>query len=689
MTCHKKPNSLIKEKSPYLLQHAYNPVNWYPWSEEAFEKAIEEDKPIFLSIGYSTCHWCHVMERESFEDDEIAEILNEHYISIKVDREERSDVDHLYMSFCQAITGHGGWPLSLILTPDKKPFFAGTYFPKESRQGMPGFKNILNKVSELWLNDREGVVLAGEEVTQQVSGEILMGSPGEIPEEILDMAYEDLSKYYDNSYGGFGGVPKFPSPHNLFFLLRYGKTKQKSGDKEKASRALIMVEKTLISMFKGGVFDHIGYGFCRYSTDHKWLVPHFEKMLYDNALLAIAYLETYLATGKDFYLDVAEKIFSFILRDMTSHEGAFYSAIDADSEGKEGLFYLWASKEVKDILGNDLGRIYCQLYDIKEKGNFEGKNIPNLIDKDIDSLNEKTKQIVEYCRKKLYETRENRVHPFLDKKILTSWNSLMIAALAIGGRVAGKDKYTQAAEKAYLFLEKHLRREDGRLLVRYCDGEADYLAYLDDYAYLIWALIELYETTYKPVYLEKALNMTERMLSLFWDKKDGGFFMVGVDGEKLLAQSKEIYDGALPSGNSVAAMNMMRLGSITGNTELLEKAGEALKAFGNNIQSAPAGHTFMIQAYLYSVAPRREIVIVNEKSNGEASNMLKTLRKHFLPHSVNIYISPDTQDIKKVIPDLSNYKAINNAVTAYICQNYACQSPINDDKEFAQTIKDI
>ena len=582
MSTNKESNRLIHEKSPYLLQHAYNPVNWYPWCDEAFEKAKREDKPIFLSIGYSTCHWCHVMERESFEDEEIASILNNNFISIKVDREERPDIDSIYMTVCQALTGHGGWPLTIFMTPDKTPFFAGTYFPKNDRMGMSGLKTILNSVNQAWLNNREALLHSGSRILDAIKDSFEEDTPestATISEDIFDEAFSQFKYDFDNIFGGFGSAPKFPTPHNLFFLLRYWYN-------TKEEYALIMVEKTLESMYKGGIYDHIGFGFSRYSTDEKWLVPHFEKMLYDNALLAIAYLEAYQATKKKKYAEIAQQIFTYVLRDMTSPEGGFYSAEDADSEGEEGKFYIWSKKEINDILGDKDGEKYCKYYNITDEGNFEGFNIPSLINSVIP---DEDNELVESCRKKLFDYRIKRIHPHKDDKILTAWNGLMIAAMAIGGRVLHNEVYTQAAEKAAEFILSKLVREDGRLLARYRDGDAAIPAYVDDYAYLIWGLIELYESTYKPKYLKKSLALNQDLIKLFWDNKSGGLFLYGSDSEQLIIRPKELYDGATPSGNSVAALNFIRLARMTGQHELEEKAQNRFSNFGKQVQRMARG----------------------------------------------------------------------------------------------------
>jgi uncharacterized protein YyaL (SSP411 family) len=677
MSANKRANRLIHEKSPYLLQHAYNPVDWYPWSDEVFEKAKSEDKPIFLSIGYSTCHWCHVMERESFEDEEVAAFLNKHFVSIKVDREERPDIDHIYMEVCQALTGHGGWPLTAFIGPDKKPFFAGTYFPKNDRMGMMGFMSLLKRVNEAWENNRDALVHSGEKIAS------ILNQPSnrlceKIPDDIFHFAFKEFKSDFDSVYGGFGGAPKFPTPHNIFFLLRYWHF-------AKESLALEMVEKTLDSMHRGGIYDHIGFGFSRYSTDRKWLVPHFEKMLYDNALLAIAYLETYQATSKQKYARIAEQIFTYVLRNMTSPEGGFYSAEDADSEGEEGKFYVWTPEEVLEVLGAEEGSKFCTIYDITSNGNFEGKNIPNLI---RSSIPEEETEFVNQCRIKLFQHREKRVHPHKDDKILTSWNSLMIAAFAIGGRYLNDGAYIDAAEKALEFILTKLVDKDGRLLARYREGESAYPAYVDDYPFLIWSLIELYESTYKPFYLQKALEFNHSLLKLFWDNSRGGLFLYGNDSEQLIARPKNVYDGAIPSGNSVAALNFLRLARLTGRYHLEEKAEQQFRVFGSNIINATRGSIFLLTALLFSRSPAKEVIIVEDAKGRESSAMLKIIREGFRPFTLSLFYSEQHSELKDLVPFLAAYKPINEKTTAYICEKNTCQAPITDINEFRQAILD-
>ncbi|WHH60752.1 thioredoxin domain-containing protein [Petroclostridium sp. X23] len=671
-------NRLANEKSPYLLQHANNPVDWYPWGHEAFHKAETEMKPIFVSIGYSTCHWCHVMERESFEDEEVADILNKNFISIKVDREERPDIDHIYMTFCQALTGHGGWPLTIIMTPEQKPFFAGTYFPKHNRMGMSGLMEILNRVSETWKKDRDTLMNSGEQIAENISRHFLEDEQSDtISNDILHKAFEWLSDSFEPAYGGFSQAPKFPTPHNLSFLLRYWKI---TGEQ----KALDMVEKTLDGMYRGGVFDHIAGGFSRYSTDKKWMVPHFEKMLYDNALLAIAYLETYQVTRNETYAEVAKKIFTYVLRDMVSPEGGFYSAEDADSEGEEGKFYVWTPKEIIEILGEEDGKLFCDYYNITKTGNFEGRNVPNRIHVK-GNVNEQEDNILA-LRQRVFTHREKRIHPYKDDKILTSWNGLMIAAMAIGGRVLGNDSYTEAAEKAVQFIFKNLIREDGRLLARYRDGESAYPAYVDDYAFMVGGLIELYQTTYKPFYLQKAISVNNEMLKYFWDEEKGGLFMYGKDGEQLIVRPKEVYDGAIPSGNSVAALNFLRLARLTGDQELEQLADKQLGAFGRLISQTPIGYTYFLMAVMFALYTTKEVVIAGGKGRSDTQEMIKVIHNSFLPNVVTILNADgeERQALLEMVPFIREQKEVDNKATAYVCQNFSCQAPVTDKNEFAK-----
>ncbi len=671
MTSHKTPNKLVNEKSPYLLQHAHNPVDWYPWGPEAFARAVSEDKPIFLSIGYSTCHWCHVMERESFEDEEVAHILNRDFICIKVDREERPDIDSIYMSVCQALTGHGGWPLTVFLTPDRQPFYAGTYFPKDNSKGFMGLMSLLDSVKEAWDSKRESLLESAKNIIEHVSQEE-SSDETKISKDIIHEAFKHFKYNFDSKYGGFGTSPKFPSPHTLLFLLRYWYT-------EKEPLALEMVEKTLESMKNGGIFDHIGFGFSRYSTDKKWLVPHFEKMLYDNALLAIAYGEAYSATENKNYEETARQILDYVQRDMSSQLGAFYSAEDADSEGFEGKFYIWSQEEVMKVLGQEDGKEYCSLFDITPSGNFEGLNIPNLIE--TGTLTQQQKSFAEECRKKLFNHREKRVHPYKDDKVLTSWNGLMIAAMAYCGRTFGEERYIEAAKRCVDFIYKKLIRTDGRLLARYRDGEAIFPAYLEDYAFLVWGLFELYEATFTTIYLKRALKLTDAMLNLFGENNSAALFLYGHDSEQLISRPRESYDGAIPSGNSVAAMNLLRLARITGHHEYENRAKAIMDFFNNQVQAAPTGHSYMLSSYMYSVSDNSsEIVITGENSK----EMIDTLNRKYLPFAVTISnISPE---LTEIAPFVGEYKSQNGKTAAYVCRNFSCMEPVTQPEKLSEVL---
>jgi uncharacterized protein YyaL (SSP411 family) len=594
----KTPNRLIHQKSPYLLQHAYNPVEWYPWGEEAFLKAKQDDRPVFLSIGYSTCHWCHVMAHESFEDQEVADLLNKHFISIKVDREERPDIDHIYMTVCQALTGHGGWPLTIIMDTDKRPFYAATYLPKSNSRGMPGLINLLPRIAQAWRENKGALLQSGQQISRLIDAKPEKKEQKTVDLSVLGDAYRQFAYDFDDQWGGFGPPPKFPTPHNLLLLLQYYQTM-------KEEHALQMAEKTLQCMYRGGIYDHIGFGFTRYSTDRLWLVPHFEKMLYDNALLAMAYLECYRITKNEFYATVSRDIFTYVLRDMTGEEGEYFSAEDADSEGEEGRFYLWDQEEIKEILESQ-AECWSQNYDISAKGNFEGRNIPNLIHT---AEYFETRLAMEPERQKLLAFREKRPRPLKDDKVLTAWNGLMIAAMAMGSRILKDDKYNQAACRAVDFINKNLRRDDGRLLARYRDGHAEHFGYAADYAYLIWGLLELYETGRNEKYLIMAQQLNQDLLKYFWDEEDGGLFFYGHDAENLLTRPKEGYDGAIPSANAVAARNFIRLARITKNTELEIKAQQALDCFSRQILDQPTAHSFWLLMVSDKFFPQGKIIL--------------------------------------------------------------------------------
>lgn len=671
----RRANRLIKEKSPYLLQHAYNPVDWYPWGEEAFAKAKAEDKPIFLSIGYSTCHWCHVMERESFEDEEVAALLNKHFISVKVDREERPDIDQIYMTACQAMTGQGGWPLTVLLTPEKQPFFAGSYFPKQSRYGRPGLMDILAGIAKGWQQSRSQLLELAHELVTAIQRQE-QHSPGRLKEDVFHKAFQNYQRSFDSEYGGFGSAPKFPAPHNLMFLLRYYRKYQQPA-------ALAMVEKTLQAMYRGGIYDHIGFGFSRYSTDELWLVPHFEKMLYDNALLAISYLETYQVTKNPLYKQVAESIFTYVLRDMTAPEGGFFSAEDADSEGVEGKFYVWTPQEVIDVLGQQDGAKYNRHYDISPRGNFEGHSIPNLIRADL--ADEELAYLQQHCRPLLFSHREKRIHPHKDDKILTAWNGLMIAALAKGAQVLQRDDYRQAAAKGVEFIYQKLFNQQGRLLARYRQGEAAYPAYLDDYAFLIWGLLELYRASFEENYLRQALELTDRMIELFWDEQQGGFFFYGKDSEQLIARPKELYDGAMPAGNSVAAFILVQLARLTGEERLQHYAQRQLHTFGGTVADYPNAYAFFMLAALLQATAPLEIAIIGDRGQADTRDMLLQVQTKFLPEATVMY-SAQAQAHSKW-PLLQNRERVGGQTTAYVCKNYSCHPPVTDAKQLSQLME--
>jgi uncharacterized protein YyaL (SSP411 family) len=674
-------NRLRDEKSPYLLQHADNPVNWYPWGDDAFQKAKTEDSPIFLSIGYATCHWCHVMAHESFEDDEVASLLNKDFIAIKVDREERPDVDKIYMFVCQSLTGHGGWPLSIFMTPEGKPFFAGTYFPKSGRLGMPGFVDVLKQIAAMWQEDRGSILKSSEAITAAIQPRSDSDSSVDaVSKETLKRGFTQLAGVFDPAWGGFGAAPKFPTPHHLTFLLRWGR---RSADSE----GLEMVEKTLSAMRMGGIFDQIGFGFHRYSVDQKWLVPHFEKMLYDQALLAMAYTEAHQATGNLAFARVAGEIFSYVLRDMTSPYGGFYSAEDADSEGKEGLFYVWTPQEVKKHLGEHLGDLFCRFYDITEAGNFEeGRSIPHMpVSLQAFAAREavdmaRLDRLLTDARERLFGVREKRIHPLKDDKILTSWNGLMIAALAKAYQVLGDPAYGEAARSATEFILQNLKAADGGLLRRYRQGDVAYPGYLDDYAFLVWGLIELYEATFYVSYLEEALALNERMIDIFWDQQGGGLYFTGKGNEPLITRSKEIYDGALPSGNSVAALNFLRLARLTGNVELEKRSEQLAGAFAAAVVDQPIAYTQLLVALDFMIGPSQEIVVAGDPGLDTTRAMLGAIQRRFLPNKV-LLLRPqgaEGERLTALSPFVEGMASTDHQPTVYICEQYACRAPIKD-----------
>ena len=697
---------LIHEKSPYLLQHAHNPVDWYAWGTEAFQKAKKENKPIFLSIGYSTCHWCHVMEEESFENPETAKFLNEHFVPIKVDREERPDVDQIYMSAVMALTGSGGWPLSVFLTPDLEPFYGGTYFPADDRYGVPSFMRLLRSLSDSWKGNQAALLSAGENLTQtmrlQAAREV--GSGTSLTANVLTQGYEQMRGMVDSEHGGFGRAPKFPRSHALSFLLRVWK---RTGRQD----ALDMVLHTLDAMARGGVHDQLGGGFHRYSVDERWHVPHFEKMLYDQALLSKTYLEAYQITGREKYAVVARDIFDYVLREMISPEGGFTCAQDADSapdasqpgRKKEGAFYVWGQDEIATILG-PLGPkaagIFDYVYDVEPHGNAQADPHGEFIDKNIlylaHSAEEAAKKfsmrpeeieaLLKSAREKLLAMRATRPAPSWDDKVLTDWNGLMISSLALGAGALGEKRYSDAAVKAADFILARMVRTDGRLLHRYRDGESAIAATLEDYAFWVHGLVDLFEVTQNPKYLGQAKHWTQEMIRFFWDEKGGGFFLSAHDAEALITRSKEIYDGAIPSGNSVAALDLLRVGRLTMTAGMEDYGNKLLRAFSNSIANGQSAYSQMLMALDFSLGPVREIVIAGDLEELGTQRMLREIHRRFLPNTV-LVLHPTRPDaarnaVEALIPFIRKQNPLKGLPTAYVCKTYACAAPTNDVEAF-------
>ncbi len=691
-----KKNRLATEKSPYLLQHADNPVDWYPWGEEAFKRAREEDKPIFLSIGYATCHWCHVMAHESFEDPIVAALMNEAFINIKVDREERPDIDQVYMTVCQMLTGSGGWPLTIIMTPDKVPFYAGTYLPRASRFGRIGMTELVPRVQQIWSSERDKVLASAQQISARLATVSQPQTAGEIDPTLPDRAYRELSSRYDAVNGGFGSAPKFPSPHNLLFLSRYSAL-------ENQPQALKMVDHTLAEMRRGGIFDQVGFGFHRYSTDTEWLVPHFEKMLYDQAMLVLASTEASLAGGDPIHRKIVDEVLTYVLRDMTDAAGGFYSAEDADSEGEEGLFYIWSLDELAEVLGADDAGFAAGVWNATADGNFAeeasgevtGSNIlhrdsgDEVTAKGLDLKPDAFATRLESIRSRLFENREGRVHPLKDDKVLADWNGLMAAAMARAGRVFGNDDYVHAAERSIAFVLDSMRK-DGRLLHRWRDGELRVPAFLDDHVFLVWALLELYDATFEPKYLKQAMDLQKTTDELFWDEESGGYFFSPDDGEKLLVRQKEIYDGAIPSGNSVAAWNLIRLGRLTGRTEYSDRAETIFKTFAADTARGASAHSHLADAMLFAASPSLEIVIAGDPDSGDTQSMIRLLRSVYLPQSVTLLVSPkgDGDAIRELAPFTEGHVPIDGHAAAYVCRDYTCKMPTTDPAELAKLLKE-
>lgn len=687
-------NQLSDSKSPYLLQHADNPVHWYPWGDKAFEAAKKQDKPIFLSIGYATCHWCHVMAHESFEDETVAGLMNKTFINIKVDREERPDIDNTYMHVCQMLSGRGGWPLTIIMTPDKKPFYAATYIPKSGRQGRPGMMELVPRLAHLWENEREKVNGSAQEITRAFQQSIEPQATQPLPDDIHLQTYKKLQQQYDDAFGGFGSAPKFPTPHTLVFLLRYAYT---SG-KDEASD---MVAKTLTEMRRGGLFDQVGGSFHRYSTDTHWLLPHFEKMLYDQAMHLMAYTEGFQLLGTQLFEQTVQEIATYLFRDLQHPEGAFYSAEDADSEGEEGTFYVWSIDEVRDVLPTADAELTIEVFNIREEGNYAdestgqqtGKNIlhrkksiAELAD-ERDLNPEDLRKKLEDIRQTLFEAREKRERPFLDDKILTDWNGLTIAALAKAGRVFNNKKYIEQAGKAYQFIAENLRDDRGRLLHRFRDGEAAIAGTADDYAFLIQGLLELYESTFKTSYLQEAIKLQQNFIETHWDEENGGFFFTSSKSDALLGRKKEYFDSALPSGNSVSALNLLRLGRITATPDWEQKAERILQSTAKTAEQAPTSFTQLLQAQLWSTGNASEVVIAGAKDAPETQQLIDMLRQKYHPHKVVVLNDPDDETIHEVAPYTKQQGMQDGKPTVYVCRNYTCKEPTHDPEKMEQLLR--
>ncbi|MFN4181690.1 MAG: thioredoxin domain-containing protein [bacterium] len=693
----RKPNRLIREKSPYLLQHCYNPVDWYPWCEEAFEKAQKEDKPIFLSIGYSACHWCHRMEKESFDDPEVAEKMNEVFVCIKVDREERPDIDHIYMQVCQMMTGSGGWPLTIIMTPEKKPFFAGTYFPKKTLYGQIGLIELTERVGEIWRSRKEECREAAEKITRALQEKEISERPYEPGFLHIKEAFFLLEKVFDATYGGFGTAPKFPTAQHLFFLLRYWK---RTGDEN----ALRMVEKTLEEMAKGGIYDHIGGGFHRYSTDRHWHLPHFEKMLYDQAMMAMTYCEAFLATRKPQYERIARETCDYVLKNLTSPQGAFYTSEDADSEGEEGKFYLWTVDEIYQELGEKDAEQFVQLCSLRKEGNFSSeedarnreKNVVHLVKTHEEWAKEKQMDVEEWYkrwkdwRQRLFLLRESRAHPFKDKKILLSNNGLMIAGLAKGGRVFGETKYVEAAIRAGDFLLSTLASPEGKLFHQFMDGVVSHPGYLDDYAFFIWGLLELYETTFHSRYLEKAILFQEYLLTHFWDEKNGGFYFTSDEVHDLLIRPKELFEGAIPSGNSVSLMNLLKLAIITGTEEWRDYGIKLAKSVIPFIEQYSLAFTHLLCAVDFLIGPVAEVVIAGNRNSQDTQEMVNALRQRYLPNLVVLFRDAQEENppIARLAPFVRPMTAIGGKATAYVCYQHTCREPTTETEKMLEYLQE-
>ncbi len=680
-------NRLINETSPYLLQHAHNPVNWYPWGADALARAKAENKPILLSIGYSACHWCHVMEHESFENEAIAKLMNEHFINIKVDREERPDLDTIYMNAVQMLTGRGGWPMTVFLTPDQKPFFGGTYYPPQDRYGMPGFPRVLLSVSDAYRTRLDDILGQAQEILAELDKmQDLKPSAAPLEKSILSAAATQLKKRFDWTHGGFGQAPKFPNSMAMSFLLRYW---HDTADPQ----SLEMIEQSLLKMAQGGIYDQLGGGFHRYSTDARWLVPHFEKMLYDNALLSQLYLEVHLATGEDIYRQIVEETLDYVVREMTSPEGGFYSTQDADSEGEEGKFFVWKPSEIEALLGKDDADLFCRFYDVTEEGNFEHSGASILNIREPLSVVAKLKRVtedeylaaLERGRQRLFEAREQRIKPGRDEKQLTAWNGLMLVSFARAGAALGRADYLQVAIKNAEFVLSRLYR-DGRLLRTYKEGESKLNGYLEDYSYLIEGLLALYEATFDRRWIESARTLTETMLEQFSDSEVGGFFFTGTDHETLITRTKEYFDNATPAGSSVAASVLLRLAILTGEDRYRAKAQEVLASVRDMMVKMPSGFGYVLSALDFYLSKPKEIVVVGDLADERTQTLLAKIRSTYLPNAVVVHKSPDDTETEKLIPLLQGRTLVDGQPAAYVCEQMTCQLPVTTVEALARQL---
>ncbi len=691
---HEHTNRLIHETSPYLLQHAHNPVDWYPWGTEALGRAQELDRPILLSVGYSACHWCHVMERESFENDEIAGLMNRHFVSIKVDREERPDIDAIYMQAVQAMTGQGGWPMTVFLTPDGRPFRGGTYFPPRDRQGMPGFPRVLDYITDLYQNQREQVEHDANQLADYMRkrgstplrGRDGGSQAGALPMEVLASASRELAGDFDPLYGGFGHAPKFPNSMSLEFLLRMHQHRVQGEIGTKATRPeLEIVETTLRSMANGGIYDQLGGGFHRYSVDAEWLVPHFEKMLYDNALLSRLYLHAYLVTGDAFYRRIAEETLDYVAREMTSPEGGFYSTQDADSEGEEGKFFTWTPAEIDAALSSKIAALFKSYYDVTEHGNFEGKNIlhvpqeAKIVAENAGVTLERLQHALSKGRETLFQVREDRVHPARDEKILTSWNGLMLRSFAEAARYLDRADYLSIAQRNAEFLLTAMQR-DGRVLRTYKDGRARLNGYLEDYTFLADGLLSLYEADFQPRWFVEARRLADAAITLFADEQHGGFFDTGSDHEALVSRPKDVMDNAIPSGNSVAIDVLLRLSAFTGEDTYRERADEYLRGLVDILGQHPQAFGHLLGALDFALSPVKEFAIVGDPRGQETRALLRVVNSRYLPNSVLACASPGSE-AARVIPLLADRPMKDGQATAYVCEHFTCLAPVTTPEE--------